>query len=103
MLAFPCCCPFQDNINSTNVSEKQQRPTKTKMAALYSSPIHGKGVTHIFENEKSTDEKGKYAHQTEKQTKDCRGKQKQKLLEAKKVADFPLPTSWLIYLKGKEA
>ena len=74
------------------------------MAALYSISIQNKEVTHSFENEKSTDEKkGKYAHQADKQTKDCWGKQKQKLLEAKKVADFPLPASWLIYLKGKEA
>ena len=36
MLAFPCCCPLRDNINSRNVSEKQQRAEKKTLDIISS-------------------------------------------------------------------
>ena len=50
-------------------------------------------VRNICQKEESSEEKGNSKQRN----------MKQKLLEVKKVTDFPRPASCLIYLKGKEA
>ena len=64
----------------------------------------GKFSKRQTENSKQTNSKQTNSKQTNsKQTDSKQTNRKRKLLEVKKVTDFPRPGSSLIYLKGKEA